>query len=163
MTTSTLSRLLLGLSVVTSLALGIIVINTSPDDDGALDASVALGDAAGASPSSSASDASTDPMDDHQTGMLSLPPGSPEIPPDPEVEKVTGSAKKETTTSEPESKPDDPTTTSPVAPATTKPEGRSLSGPVVVGGESGVVVAGLVISNPDGPCVRISGSVDVVV
>lgn len=50
------------------------------------------------------------------------------------------------------------TTTTTVAP------GEELaSGPVLVSGENGVVVEGLAISNPDGPCVRIVASTDVVV
>lgn len=56
------------------------------------------------------------------------------------------------------------TTTSAGAPAatTTTTAGLSVSGQVVVNGESGVVIQGLKISNLDGPCVLILASSEVV-
>jgi Right handed beta helix region len=98
----------------------------------------------------------------------------PEAPPDP-VPTTIPLAERQiapTTAAEPADEPDDGRGSSNAdegssdAPADQgSGEDGSLqqSGPVVISGESGVVIENLAISNPDGPCVEIVGSSDVVV
>lgn len=98
----------------------------------------------------------------------------PEVPPDPvpstivrddealaEVEELLEPAEEEggETSS---GGGDAPSQASPTA-APAQPDSKQESGPVVVSGESGVVIENLTISNPDGPCVEIIDSSDVVV
>lgn len=78
---------------------------------------------------------------------------------------VTGPSVTSETSEEPTDTTSEPTSTSSTqSPDTTaRPSGSVVTGPVVVSGESGVVLEGMKISNPNGPCVQIKGSSEIVV